>query len=196
MRQGELDRAHFSWKRCLSALLTAGLLLNLAVVIPSSVYGIDFSQVNWVLDPLNTSNPSPFYSVTQTVSNSTDSQLTFILQSTASPYSGTKTETMTASSFAFFDGNGTTINATWAGLSKLTSSGGGTVVISITEQATSTNMFSQPSTSQPPDSPTITGANVGGVSWLNVQVMVQFTFTNWSTPVSSSGLTFTLDFHN
>jgi hypothetical protein len=163
-----------------------------------SVRALDFGgdNITWSLTTSDGNKPgSPFSSVLQS-NTATDSVLTFTLQ----PSTGyTNTVSLSANvTSSFFDNAGTTLNATWSGLSKLsdTSITPGTVSISITEAATSANMFSQSATSSPPDSPTIKGTDLNGVFYGDVQINVKFQFTSWSQPVSSSGLTFSLDFHN
>jgi len=170
-----------AWK-VLSGLLSALLLL----AVPA--YALDFSQINW---NFSSPNSGPFLSVGQTTSNTDHSILTFTLQ-TSSGFTGTLTQTGTLP-FAFFDfSTGSTLNATWSGLSALNGTGTVAISITVTDGTNSANMFSSPP--QPINGP-ISGAdlstfNTGG----STQISVQFAFNNFSQSTGSTS--FTLDFHN
>jgi len=188
--------------RCAGRILGRLLSALLLVAVPAAAYALDFTNINWSLP---SAPAGPFFEVEQTTNSTLHSILTFTIQP-SSGYTGVSTE---SANFypAFFDGNGSTLNANWtgAGLSALSSTGGGTVAISITvsDGTTTATMFTQNATSNPPNpatNTTITGVDLSNPQFNQptLQVTITFTFSNFSQPVPSpsSPMSLMLDFHN
>jgi hypothetical protein len=191
--------------RCRCAGRILGGLFSALLLLSVPAYALDLTGLNW--QDLTPGSLSPFQKV-EASSSQMDSVLTFTLQP-SSGYSNTWQGTALVNSSIFDLNNGTILNANWNGLSALNSTGTGTVAISIvvTDQTGNPNgtatMYTQNATSNPPDpstNTTITGVDLGSSQFNQptLQVIVTFTFSNFSQPVPSPSAptSFTLDFHN